>query len=160
MIGHSQIDMHPLWIGNSIVDSGFLADVGVDTFMCYLALRRYVWRSNEGPLSKMYKDGFLVSCIGQPKLATLLGVSERKVASLIATLKEWRWIQIIPNMGYRAYYVLGRTAKSTVEGINGEGYFATPDIERRIEEGLARIADAKESAVVELSSKIEDWPVK
>jgi hypothetical protein len=76
----------------SLLDSPGFDEMDARAVKLYLKLRRYVWRSEKGPLADWFRSGYLVADGYMKQWGDWLGVSKSTASRMIACLVEAGWI--------------------------------------------------------------------
>lgn len=102
-------------------DSCIQAVLNVSLISAYELLRRFVYRGDaedDETLQELRKEGYVVSTVGQTKLAQMLGYSRRQtINEHIATMKKLGWLSVAQDQSSnKAYYVLGQELRDARSG--------------------------------------------
>lgn len=132
-----------IMIGYSFLDSAYRRQVDPAVLMVYLDLRRYVWRGHRKVhkrVEELVNQDWLVSFVGQEKLASRNGLSTRHLQRVLDRLKSMKWIET-QDTGRGLIYILGKKISTEIDDLKhiGELFFADSMIRSAVkEEGEVR----------------------
>ncbi len=127
-----------IMIGYSFLDSEYRKKIDPAVFMVYLDLRRYVWRGHKKvhkSVMELTDRDWLVSFVGQEKLAARNGLSIRHLQRVLEKLKNMKWIET-QDTGRGLIYILGKKISTEVDDLKhvGELFFADSMIRSAVKE--------------------------
>ena len=145
----TSLDKRYVGVGFSFLDSGLPQKVGAKALMVYLALRRFINRSDDGSLGVFHKKKILVCSRSLRDIATYCHLSTSDTHRAVTRLEKMKWVRKELFSGFKHnqnVYILGEfILKKDHEG-------TTKRYEMFFVDGMA------EEVVSKMKKKTDDQP--
>lgn len=123
-----------------LLDGAVAGAIGVNTFLVYLMIRRFQWRTThrDRRIHKLVLKDKLVAVVDQGRVAHLLGISRQTVCKACRQLTDLGWIRVVKLKDNHRAYVVGKKTWSQSEGRRGKDYFFA---DARVRQALKELPD-------------------